>query len=258
MNEFEDHFSVKAATYARHRPQYPDTLYAYLASLSPHHRLAWDCGTGNGQAARGLARFFDHVVATDASAEQIALAPSRDNIEYRTVMAETAGLESRSVALVTVAVAVHWFDLDRVYAEVRRVLAPDGLIAVWCYPLPEIAPEVDRITNQYLRETLSGFWPHRFRYILEGYRTLPFPFDEVDPPPFAMETSWSAADLLGFLQSWSGTTSFERQRGYNPVELIRPRLFEAWGQDEGQRTLRWRLHLRIGRVRPSPTRIKGR
>ena len=248
MREFQDHFSGKAKTYVRHRPAYPGELYSHLASLSPHHRLAWDCGTGNGQAALGLAELFDRVVATDASAAQIALAPHRSGIAYRVTRAEDAGLETHSVALVTVAVAVHWFDLDRFYAEVRRVLSPGGLLAVWCYSLPEIVPAVDRILDHFLRETLSGYWPDGFQYVLDGYRSLPFPFEELVPPPLVMETPWSAADLIGFLQSWSGTTNFEKQRGYNPVEMIRRRLIEAWGTDGGVRSLRWKLFLRIGRV----------
>ena len=248
MRKFEDHFSAKAETYIRHRPAYPDELFAYLVSLSPHRHLAWDCGTGNGQAALGLADFFRRVVATDASTDQIALAPSRKGIEFRIARAEEAGLESHTVALVTVAVAVHWFDLDKFYAEVRRVLSPGGVLAVWCYPLPEIAPAVDRILDGYLRETLSGYWPDGFRYVLDGYRSLPFPFDEVRPPSFSMETSWSAADIMGFLQSWSGTTNFERQRGFNPVEQIRPSLIEAWGAEVESRSLRWKLFLRIGQV----------
>ena len=118
MRKFEDHFSAKATTYIRHRPTYPDELFPYLGSLSPHRHLAWDCGTGNGQAAMGLAKVFRRVVATDASADQIALAPSRKGVEFRIARAEEAGLESRAVALVTVAVAVHWFDLEKFYAEV--------------------------------------------------------------------------------------------------------------------------------------------
>src|SRR5690606_4114436 len=68
---FEDHFSQIAASYAQYRPQYPPTLYAYLAQNAPGRALAWDCATGNGQAALGLAAYFDQVIATDASAEQI-------------------------------------------------------------------------------------------------------------------------------------------------------------------------------------------
>jgi hypothetical protein len=55
-NTFPDHFSQQSSDYARYRPLYPAQLYEYLASLTPQHDRAWDVGTGNGQAAIGLAR----------------------------------------------------------------------------------------------------------------------------------------------------------------------------------------------------------
>lgn len=121
---FRDHFSQLAHDYARYRPQYPADLFEYLASLAPARRLAWDCGAGNGQAALQLAQYFDRVYATDASPEQIDHAYQHEKIEYRVEQAERASLASGSVDLVTVAVAVHWFDLDVFYQEVRRVLKP--------------------------------------------------------------------------------------------------------------------------------------
>lgn len=248
MRDFEDHFSRRAETYVRYRPSYPAELYAYLASQAPHRRLAWDCGTGNGQAAQGLADHFDRIVATDASAEQIAQAPYHRRVEYRVARAESGGLEARSTGLVTVAVAVHWFDLDQFYSEVRRVLGPGGVIAVWCYSLPTIEPAVDLILERYLRETLAGYWPDRFHYILDQYRTLPFPFYELTPPRFTMETVWDLTEVLGFLKSWSGTANYEKQKGHSPIEVIRPQLIDAWGETVRERIVHWRLHIRVGRA----------
>ena len=247
MKEFEDHFSRRAGTYVRYRPTYPEELYSYLASISPHRQVAWDCGTGNGQAALGLAGHFDRVVATDASQEQIALAHPHDRVTYRVARSEASGLEARSVALVTVAVAVHWFDLDLFYSEVRRVLTPHGVIAVWCYSLPAINPEIDAILKRYFREILSDDWPERFRYVRDQYRTLPFPFESLPAPKLTMETVWDLNDVFGFLQSWSGTVAYEKRNGHNPIELIRSDLNEAWG-DAGERLLLWKLFMRVGRV----------
>ena len=248
MREFEDHFSRRAETYVRYRPTYPEELYSYLASIAPHRRLAWDCGTGNGQAALGLADHFHRIVATDASADQLALAPFHSRVEYRVSRSESVGLETSSAALVTAAVAVHWFEFDQFYAEVRRVLTPGGLIAVWCYSLPAIEPTIDRILERYYREILSGYWPDRFCYIHEQYKTLPFPFEELTPPKFTMETVWDLTEVLGFLQSWSGTANYEKQNGHSPIELIRPQLIAAWGDEARERTLRWNLFIRLGRV----------
>ena len=176
---FSDHFSQQADDYARFRPTYPAALYDYLASLTPQHDRAWDVGTGNGQAVFGLARHFRSVIATDPSEQQIALAAPHERVTYRVAPAEHSGLEDQSIDLSTAAMAVHWFDLDRFYAEARRVLKPDGLLAVWCYNLTEITPEVDAVMESYYHNVLGEFWPPQIGRVDEHYRTLPFPFTEI-------------------------------------------------------------------------------
>ena len=119
MVAFKDHFSKQAADYAKFRPRYPQKLFDYLGSIAPSRELAWDCGTGNGQAAVGLATVFDHVIATDASEKQIENAQSHERVEYLVAPAENSGIKSGTVDLIMVAQAVHWFDLNRFYAEAR-------------------------------------------------------------------------------------------------------------------------------------------
>src|SRR5215208_5997797 len=138
MFNFEDHFSGHSKQYAQHRPQYPDEIYAYLASIAPGHSLAWDCGTGSGQAALGLAKYFTKVYATDASAEQIAHAYPHANVEYHAEPAEHVSLNDSSVDLVTVAVAIHWFHFEEFYREVKRVLKPNGIHAACTYNAVEV------------------------------------------------------------------------------------------------------------------------
>jgi SAM-dependent methyltransferase len=248
MTTFEDHFSQQALDYALYRPHYPAELFAYLASLVPKQRLAWDCGTGSGQAAIQLADHFKRVVATDASAEQIAHAFAHERIEYRVEPAEQPDLEANSVDLVTVAIAVHWFDLPRFYAAVRRVTIPNGILAVWTYHAPVIEPAVDSILLHYYREVLAGYWPERWRYVDERYQTLPFPFTELTPPGFEMQAEWNLDQLVGFLSSWSASQRYQAARGQHPVSGIWPALSEAWGIPEQHRLIRWPLYLRVGRV----------
>lgn len=244
---FEDHFSNHSEQYARSRPRYPEEIYAYLASIAPGHSLAWDCGTGNGQAAVGLANYFDKVYATDASAEQIAKAYPHAKVEYHAEPAERVSLAASRVDLVTVAVAIHWFNFDEFYREVKRVLKPYGVIAAWTYNLVEISPEIDSIIWDYYRNIIGEYWPERIRYLEERYETIPFPFEEIAPPSFVMEVHWNLNQLAGFLNSWSATQRYKAQKGQHPLERIWPQLVSGWGDEQAPRLVRWPLHFRIGR-----------
>jgi SAM-dependent methyltransferase len=245
---FQDHYSLLAARYARARPGYPDQLFDYLAGAVPARDLAWDCGTGNGQAARGLARHFARVHATDASAEQLRQAQPHPRVNYHREAAERVSLGDASVDLVTSAVAVHWFDLDRFYPEVRRVLKPGGVVAVWTYHLPHVSAAVDGVVSYYYSTLLAGHWPELMRYVDQRYATLPFPFDELQPPPFTMGTSWTAGQLAAFLASWSAVPRYQAANGRHPVDEIWEELLAAWGGDGTAREVRWDLHVRVGRV----------
>lgn len=244
---FEDHFSSHSKQYAQYRPQYPDEIYAYLASIAPGHSLAWDCGTGNGQAAIGLAKYFDKVHATDASADQISRAYLHNQVDYRIEPAEHVSLGTSSADLVTVAVAIHWFNFDEFYREVKRVLKPNGILAAWTYSFPEISPEVDQLVRNYYFNVLGEYWPERIHYLEEEYKTLPFPFEEIAPPSFVMKANWDLNQFASFLDSWSATQRYKAQKGQHPLEVIWPQLISAWGGEGEKRLVGWPLHFRIGR-----------
>ena len=244
---FEDHFSGHSEQYAQSRPRYPDEIYAYLASVAPARSLAWDCGTGSGQAAIGLAKHFDKVYATDASAEQISHAYPYENVEYHAEPAEHVSLDDSSVDLVTVAVAIHWFNFDEFYREVKRVLKPQGVLAAWTYNAVEISAEIDALVWQYYRDIVGPYWPERIRYLEQRYETLPFPFEEILPPSFSMEIHWNLGQLAGFLDSWSATQRYKAQKGQHPLALLWEQLSAAWGDETETRLVRWPLHFRIGR-----------
>ncbi len=246
VSSFPDHFSQQADHYVRYRPTYPAALYDYLASLTPQHDRAWDVGTGNGQAAIGVARHFRSVIATDPSEQQIALATPHERVMYRVTAAEQSGFEDQSIDLITAAMAVHWFDLDRFYAEARRVLRPNGILAVWCYGFAEITAEVDAVLKSYYDDVLGPFWPPPLRWVEEGYRTLPFPFTETTTPEFIIETRWSLADLFGFLSSWSAAVKFKNVHGADPLDEKREEFVAAWAA-ERERVVCWPLHLRVGK-----------
>ncbi len=244
---FKDHFSAGASGYARYRPRYPEALFAYLASICPEQELAWDCGTGNGQAALGLAAHFARVVATDASADQLAQAPMHPRVAYRVAPATQSALADGVADLVTVAQALHWFDLDGFYAEVQRVLKPGGVLAAWTYNKLRASPAVDAVIARFYADVVGPYWPPERRYVQAAYRTLAFPFEEIDAPAFHIDHRWRLADLLGYLGTWSATQRYRQAGGADPIDEVRDELARAWGAPEAPRNVRWRLHLRVGR-----------
>ena len=244
----KDHFSGHAAVYQQFRPDYPDAIFAYLASLCPGHDLAWDCATGNGQAARALAPFFANVIATDFSAEQIDQARADAKVRYLVASADKAPIEDSTVDLVTVAQALHWFDLTTFYPEVRRVARPGGVLAVWCYQLHHITPELDAIVHRFYSEIVGDYWPPERRIVEEGYRTLPFPFEELTTPEFRMVHSWDFEHIMGYFGSWSSTQRYRKKTGKDPLALVADELKAAWGDPEQAHDVVWPVSLRVGRV----------
>lgn len=249
MNQtFHDHFSGFASRYADFRPHYPAALFDYLTTLVPRNSLVWDCACGNGQATLDLAERFARVIATDASREQIASAKAHAKAEFRVVPAERSGLPDESVGLVTVAQALHWFDLDRFYAEARRVLKPGGVLAVWAYGILEAEGEqVHQLCHEFYADTVGPYWPPERTLVEAGYRTLPFPFAEETPPALRMEARWTLEQLLGYFSTWSATNRLIKATGHNPLEPLSRALSSVWGDANRPRLIAWPLALRVGR-----------
>jgi SAM-dependent methyltransferase len=248
-NNFSDHFSAVASDYAQYRPRYPLALFDWLASVAPAHELAWDCAAGSGQASPDLAAHFRNVIATDASAEQIAAAPPHAQITYRVATAEASGIDAHSVDLITVAQALHWFDLERFYTEVCRVLKPGGVFAAWCYGFFTCHDAaIDHCLLNYYENVVGPYWPPERVHIENGYRDLAFPFDAIEAPAFQMQTRWTLPQLLGYLRSWSAGQRYIKHTGVDPVARLQPELASLWGATDLVRTQNWPLTLRVGRI----------
>ncbi|MBV2180573.1 MAG: class I SAM-dependent methyltransferase [Castellaniella sp.] len=244
-----DHFSPVARTYAQARPHYPAVLFAWLSGLCGRHDLAWDCGAGSGQASVALAQHFASVIATDSSAAQIVQAAAHPRVVYRVAPAEASGLEAGSVDLVTVAQALHWFDVTAFFDEVRRVLRPGGVLAVWTYGIQTVAgDEVDRLVQSFYQDEVGPYWPPERRHVEDGYRSIPFPFDPIDAPVFSMSVDWTLDELLAYFRSWSATARYTRERGVDPVADLAVRLARVWGDPLARRRVEWPLSVLAGRV----------
>ena len=259
---FKDHFSHGSADYARGRPEYPEALFDFLAGLPAARDTAWDCGTGTGQAARSLSSRFRTVAATDASASQAAMAqretraressPSSpaarpDRILYAAAPAERVPLRDASIDLITVAQALHWFDFPAFFAEARRVLRPGGALAAWCYGHCRVTPAVDSAYARFYGEIVGPYWPPERAHIEDGYASIPFPFALLPCPAFAIEAHWNLEEYLAYLETWSAVKYYRKDKGGDPIALVRAEMERAWGGAGERRLITWPLSLKAGR-----------
>jgi SAM-dependent methyltransferase len=247
MAAFQDHFSGHAASYAAYRPTYPKAMFEWLARESPSRAFAWDCATGNGQAAVLLAEFFDHVEATDASEGQIANATPHPRVTYRVAESQASGLADDSVDLVTVAQALHWLPFEGFYREAERVLKPGGLLAVWGYNFYFCDHALDGLLREVLYPQIASYWPPDRKWVDERYRTVPFPFAEVRTPEFFIEVHWTVDDLVGYITTWSAVQRWRKALGDDGWVAAERAIRAAW-VDGDRRKFLIPMDLRVGRV----------
>lgn len=243
----KDNFSRQSDLYARYRPGYPPELFDFILSYVVKKETAWDCGTGNGQSAKELCRYFKKVLATDISEKQIANAYKAENIFYSVQRAEKTNFPDNSIDLVTVATALHWFDFENFFAEVTRVGTAGSLLAAWAYSLLRISGDIDKLVDQHYSQTLKGYWDEERKYVDENYTTIPFPFEEIKAPQFQIEVNWSMEDLEGYLDTWSAIQKFVAANKYNPVGDLVKKIKTIWGPDE-KRKIIFPVFLRLGRI----------
>ncbi|WP_283743309.1 class I SAM-dependent methyltransferase [Sideroxydans sp. CL21] len=243
-----DHFTPVAGQYAAFRPSYPDELFDWLAGIAPQRKMAWDCGAGSGQATVALASRFAQVLATDISSAQLASAPALANVEYRATSAEASGLPDHSVDIVTVAQALHWFDLPGFYGETQRVLKPLGIIAAWGYNRLRVDhPGLQQVLDRFYDETIGAYWPPERKHVENGYRDLSFPFSRIAAPAFSLHKEWTHEHLLGYLRSWSAVGRFQTANGFDPVSVLAEEIGRHW--QEGQTyQIEWPLFMHAGRA----------
>ncbi len=242
----KDNFSHQSKEYAKYRPTYPDELINFLVSFTSDKQCAWDCGTGNGQIAVKLSNYFKQVFATDISEKQISNAPKISNIKYKVEPAESTKFKDNMFDLITVAQAIHWFDFDKYYQEVKRTLKQDGIIAVVGYSLPKISPDVDKVIYKFYSKFVGDLWDKERDFIDKGYTTIPFPFKEISAPPFKICDKWTFENLIGYLNTWSATQHYIRERNENPVDKIEREIQINWGNNK-YRNIIFPILLRIGK-----------
>jgi ubiquinone/menaquinone biosynthesis C-methylase UbiE len=242
----KDNFSNQSDKYLMYRPNYPAELFSFLLAQVPNKEAAWDCGTGNGQIAVELANHFDEVYATDISARQIENATPKQNVIYSVQPAESTYFADNTFDLITVAQAIHWFDFEEFYIEVKRVAKPQAIIAVIGYGLIKTFDDADAIIADFYFDTLGTFWDAERKYIDENYLTIPFPFQEIETPQLSNELQWDFEHLIGYLGTWSAVKHYTKSKGENPISLIEKKLKKCWGNET--RSVRFDILLRVGKI----------
>lgn len=244
---FRDHFSSSSLAYARYRPGYPRELFEWIAAESPARDRAWDAATGSGQAAIGLAGFFAHVVATDASRAQLSAAASHPRVSYVRSTSEAPGLVASSVDAIVSAQAVHWFDMPAFFAEAARVGRRGALVAVWTYATLRISPDIDRALARFYSDVVGPYWPPERRLVEREYRDVALPFAPVSAPSLTLRLEMTLASLEGYLGTWSATARYREAVGADPVAPFIATLAPLWGSG-ATRVTEWPIAIRAGRV----------
>lgn len=248
MTTFKDHFSKVAQGYQTYRPTYPEELFEALIPHAPTQDSAWDVGCGNGQASHKLADYFDHVIATDASAEQIASAPPHPKIKFITAPAEQTPLPDNSVDFILIAQALHWFDFDKFFAEAKRVAKKGAVLAAVAYETFSCRDDLDEVIYEFYEGDIGPYWPPERRYIEGSYKTIDFPFEEIELPKLYMTAQWSLDDVMGYFSTWSAVNRYMADTGKNPLIDVDQKLSALWGERSTKREVRWPIALRFGRL----------
>jgi SAM-dependent methyltransferase len=241
----KDLFSSNANQYAAFRPTYPKELYDFIFSHVKNFGTAWDAGTGNGQVARDLSKQFEKVIATDISVKQLENAFQGDNIFYFQT-GETIMFSGRRFDLICTAQAIHWFDREKFYDEVKRVAKPDAVVAVWGYGLLSVNQEIDFLIKDFYVNIIGPYWDAERKLVDEEYKTISFPFSEIEVPPFSFSFQWTLAELQGYLNTWSSVIKYVKENPTNPVEKLIDQIQPLWTLEKMDVT--FPLFLRLGRV----------
>ena len=246
---FKDRFSQQADLYALHRPTYPDELYQFVLQQVKDPNYAWDCATGNGQVASVLSNYFKKVFATDISQKQLDHASKLPNIEYTISPAEETPFPGRSIDLITVGQALHWFNFEQFYKEVKRVSKAGTILAAWGYGLLQVNSDIDLLIYEFYKEITGPYWDPERQHVDAAYQSIPFPFQEIRAPRFKIVRNWDLNALTGYLSTWSSVRKYQNAKGYDPVEEFAEKLAAAWGHPGTKHEVIFDVFMRIGEVR---------
>lgn len=226
----KDNFSSNSENYKKYRPQYPQEVYEFIKSNLNSFESAWDCGTGSGQVAGDISKFFEEVKATDISENQLKNAVKKSNIDYSIQPAEETYFKNEQFDLIISAQAVHWFEFKSFYAEVKRCLKPHGKIVIMGYGLFSSNSKTNKVIREFYDGIIGDYWDTERKYLDDNYKTIPFPLEEIVTPHFNQKYTWDIDHLLGYLRTWSAVKHYQIENDQDPVSLIEKRLKMTFGK----------------------------
>jgi SAM-dependent methyltransferase len=245
----KDLFSEQSDQYAKFRPSYPRELFEYLLKFVKNCDHAWDCATGNGQAAGALAEYFKKVEASDLSESQIKKSILKNNIEYHVCPAEHTPFADNSFDLITVAQAYHWLNWEKFHKEASRVAKEDAVIAIWGYNLLiSDDPVLNRFIDYFYYEVVGPYWDPERKYVDESYATADFDFTPLPSRNFVIRLQWNRQQFFGYLKSWSSVRNYIKKNNSTPLDLVWEDLEKIWGEKE-EKLIQFPLFLKLGRVK---------
>lgn len=244
----KDLFSYQADAYAKYRPTYPPELFDYILSFVENRNTAWDCATGNGQAARVLANYFQRVEATDISEAQLKNAVQKEAIRYSISPAEQTSFPDNNFDLITVATAYHWFDWKAFHREATRVGKNNAVVAAWAYNIVQCDNEkINGAIQHFYYEVIYSYWDKERRHVESAYANVEFDFAPLLSNDFFIERKWNKEEFMGYLSSWSSVQNYIKKNDTSPLPIIEADLKTVW-RDDAVKLFRFPLFLRIGRV----------
>lgn len=248
INQAQSHFQSGGKDYAQYRPSYPKQMVASLANLAPGNALALDIGTGSGQLSVLLSDYFQQVVATDVSADQLNHALPHPQISYRLEPAENINLPDQSVDLIVAAQAAHWFELEDFYSEVKRVARPQGILALISYGVPYLENRVNATFQQFYWQKIAQYWPPQRQHVENGYSQLPFPFQPIPAPEHFIYRDWTLSQLMSYIKTWSATKKALKSGNNKLLNKLEQELMQLWGDSAPPLRITWPVSMRIGRI----------
>lgn len=241
-------FNDKSDLYASSRPQYPKQLFNFIASLTTEHCQAWDCATGNGQAALGLAQHFSKVQASDISQNQLGNAFEKANIYYSQQSAEQTNFSDNQFDLVNVAQALHWFDLEKFWPEVLRVTKPNAIFVAYTYAWSNVNAQIDSLVRETVNAVIEPYWAKNNQHCIDGYQNIKFPFQQIETPTFSLQNHWNLAEFFNLLHSWSATRRCMQECGEEFFNSARDKVAKAWGDPKEKKLISTPLTVIAGKL----------